>query len=70
MHLRIDHEWRPFFRGAVVGLLVAASTFTADLAAFAGHLDLLRFVLFGIAALLAACLAISSIIIKKMLPPM
>jgi hypothetical protein len=54
-------------RAAVVALAVAAYTFAANLATFAGHPGLLRLLMFGLAGLLAATVAlVGSASLKKM----
>ena len=52
-----DRGRRPYVRWAVVGLIVAVSTVTADLATFIGPLDDSRIVLLGLAGALAAVTA-------------
>lgn len=53
-----DHDWRPYVRGAVVGLVIAASTFMADLATYMGPLDSSRLTSFGLAGGFAAAVAL------------
>ena len=54
MAVRGDWQNRPHLRQAVVGVLVVASTVTADLASFVGGLGDSRLLLFTCAGLLAA----------------
>ena len=57
-----DRVMSPFPRGAVVGLMVAVSTFTADLANFVGHLGLPRaLLLFGLAGASAAAVTVMAL---------
>lgn len=52
-------------RGVVVGLVVAASTSTAELASFEGRLDLFRVLLFGLSGVLTAVVAVLACSDKK-----
>jgi hypothetical protein len=60
-----DHDWRPYVRGAVVGLVVAASTFMSDLATYVGPLDSSRLTSFGLAGGFAAAVALLLAVDKK-----
>jgi hypothetical protein len=61
-----DQEQRPYFRQAVVGLVVAASAYSADFASFDGHLDVTRVMFFSVAALLAGtAMFLTSVPFKK-----
>jgi hypothetical protein len=53
-----DEERRSKLRGAALGLVVVATTISADLATFSGHVDVERFMSFGLAGLSAAVLAV------------
>jgi hypothetical protein len=55
MSSRGDQKSGHYFRQAVVAFVIAASVVTADLATFSDRVDVRRFVLFGMAGLLAAC---------------
>ena len=65
MSLRDDQEFRPFFRKMVVGLVIAVSTVSADLAAFSGHADTSRLALFALAGLSAAASGVVALGFKK-----
>jgi hypothetical protein len=54
---RDDKRW-PRFRQMTLGLLVVASTITADLAGFSEHLDLQRVMLFCLSGVSAASVAL------------
>ncbi len=61
------HDWGPFFRSVVAGLVVAVSASIDDLANFVGHLGVYRLMLFGVAGLLAGVMSLAvPILIKKM----
>jgi hypothetical protein len=45
---------RPYARSVLVGLVVTASTTSADLATYVGHLDFSKLGMFGLAGLFAA----------------
>ena len=60
-----DRDRGPYDRVVLVGLTVAASTITADLATFAGPLQTSRVVLFVIAGLLAAAVTLLPLLQKK-----
>jgi hypothetical protein len=53
-----DLQRRPYFRSAVVGLVVVAATVAADLAAFVGRLGFARIMMFTFAGLLAAAVVL------------
>jgi hypothetical protein len=58
MSRRNGQKLRPFSRQAVVGLAIAASTVSADLANLSGHPDASQLVLVSLAGLCAAVAAI------------
>jgi hypothetical protein len=60
MRPRDDVTRRPVYRRLAVGLLLAASTFVADLAAFTGSPGVPRVMLFAAAGLLTAGVVVAS----------
>jgi hypothetical protein len=64
-----DIKRKAYIRRAVVGLAVVASTVAANLAAFVEHVNPSRFVMFGVAGVLAAVVTpVPPITQKKMSP--
>lgn len=61
MFLSGDQELRPYLRGAVVGLIVFASTATTDLTTFTGSLDIGKALAFSLAELLTAAASVLSL---------
>ena len=60
-----DHERRTHLRRAAVGLAVGASTVAADLVTFAGRPDFPKFMMIGLAAVLAAVVALLTLGAEK-----
>jgi len=60
---------RTYVRRAVVGLAVVASTVAADLAANVEHVDPSRFVVFGVAGVLAAVVVLVTPASQKKMSP-